>query len=89
MTEGAAIDLLGRFLHVALFVTTPILGACLVVGVLVGILQTATQINEGSVAYFAKLVGVTALLLVGSAPLAAQAIGYTRECIGAIAEVTR
>jgi flagellar biosynthetic protein FliQ len=76
-------------LKVTLIISGPLLLAALVGGLFVGIIQTATQINEPSIAFVVKCTAViVTLLLVG--PYAAQkAISYTRDTFGSVAQVVR
>ncbi|MBI3375599.1 MAG: flagellar biosynthesis protein FliQ [Betaproteobacteria bacterium] len=63
--EGVLAILL-RALEVMLLVSTPALGAALVTGLVVSILQAATQINEMTLAFIPKLLAVfVALALAG------------------------
>jgi len=67
----------------------PILLVALVVGLLVGVLQTATQINESSISFAAKLVAVSAtVLFLGSFALG-QLVEYTERTIASMADVAR
>ena len=54
MSPELALTELRRGLEVALWVGGPLLVAVLVVGVVVGVVQAATQINEPTIAFIAK-----------------------------------
>jgi flagellar biosynthetic protein FliQ len=60
-----------------------------VVGLLVGIFQTATQVNEASLSYLAKLIAVAAALVVVGPLMLTQLVDYTRSSIRAISGVVR
>ncbi|MGY0632989.1 flagellar biosynthetic protein FliQ [Luteimonas sp. A478] len=62
MTPELALTELRRGLEVALWVGGPLLLTVLVVGVVVGVLQAATQINEPTIAFVAKAAALTAAL---------------------------
>jgi flagellar biosynthetic protein FliQ len=67
----------------------PLLLALLVVGLGVGVLQAATQINEAAIGFLAKLtVMVLMLALLGSWSMQ-NLVDYTQRTIGSIADVTR
>jgi len=67
----------------------PLLLALLVVGLGVGVLQAATQINEAAIGFLAKLtVMVLILALLGSWSMQ-NLVDYTHHTIGSIADVTR
>lgn len=89
MNADQATVLIANLLQTTLMVAGPILLASLLAGVLVGIVQTATQINEASVSYVVKVVAVGAVLIVLGPRLAQQAIGYTRANFKAVATVVR
>lgn len=59
--------LLSDMLWVGALVLAPLLGAILVVGVLISVLQVATQVQEMTLAYVPKLIvaGLTLVLLGG------------------------
>ena len=89
MNSDQATMLIADLLRTVLYVAGPILVASLIAGVLVGIVQTATQINEASVSYVVKVVAVGAVLIVLGPRLAQTAIGYARQNLRAVATVVR
>lgn len=50
-------------MQTTLMVAAPILGTALAIGLIVSIFQAATQINEQTLSFIPKLVGVMAMLL--------------------------
>jgi len=67
METAAVIDLAREALWVTLIVSTPLLGVALVVGVLIGVIQAATSINEMTLSFIPKLVSMAvAVVLFGS-----------------------
>ena len=87
MNSDQATMLIADLLRTTLYVAGPILLVSLMAGVLVGIIQTATQINEASVSYVVKVVAVGAVLIVLGPRLAQQAVGYARQNLKAVATV--
>ena len=71
MESGVIIDLVYQALRMAAVLAGPILMALLVVGLIIGILQAATSVNESTVAFVPKLIvlGVV-ILLIGPVTLA-------------------
>mgnify|MGYP000862307257 CR=1 FL=1 len=66
MTPETAITEIGRGLQMALMMGAPPLLAVLTIGVVVGILQAATQINEQTIAFVMKAIALaTTLALTG------------------------
>jgi len=89
MTVDGAVELVIACLLVWTKTTGPLLLALLLVGVGVGVLQAATQINEAAIGFLAKLIvmGLT-LALLGSWSMQ-NLVDYTRRTIGSIADVVR
>ena len=78
MDTAAVVDLGRQALWITMLVSAPLLGISLLVGVVIGILQAATSINEMTLSFIPKLaaLGLT-LALVGSWQLATL-VDYTR-----------
>jgi flagellar biosynthetic protein FliQ len=56
MESGVIIDLIYQALRMAAVLAGPVLMALLVVGLVIGILQAATSVNESTVAFVPKLI---------------------------------
>ncbi len=84
MTPELALTELRRGLEVALWVGGPLLATVLVVGVVVGIVQAATQINEPTIAFVAKAAALTAALFALGAILLAYLVDYTTSLFRSI-----
>ncbi|MBU3565306.1 flagellar biosynthetic protein FliQ [Polynucleobacter sp. MWH-HuK1] len=65
MESGVILDLVFQALRMAGILAGPILMALLVVGLIIGILQAATSVNESTVAFVPKLIvfGIVILLI--------------------------
>jgi flagellar biosynthetic protein FliQ len=65
MESGVILDLVYQALRMAALLAGPILLALLVVGLIIGILQAATSVNESTVSFIPKLIifGVVVLLI--------------------------
>ena len=67
MDAAQVIDLVREALWVAVMVASPLLGVALAVGLIVGIFQAATSIQEMTLSFIPKLgIMVVALLVFGS-----------------------
>ena len=77
MSPELALTELRRGLEVALWVGGPLLVTVLVVGVIVGVVQAATQINEPTIAFVAKAAALTAALFALGAILLSYLVDYT------------
>lgn len=71
-------------LEVMLIVAGPLLIVALVVGLLVSILQAATQINEMTLSFIPKILGIFGTLLLLGPWMLATLIDYTRRLISSI-----
>ena len=90
MDESAALlGLADRMLWVTALVAGPILVCALAIGLIVGVIQAATSVNEQTLTFVPKL-AVTALVLVvlGGAMMTLLA-DFTREIFAAIATTAR
>lgn len=66
MNEGVVLGLMKEALTVSLLVGAPILATTLVIGVVVSVIQAVTQVNEATLTFVPKLIGVfVAMLLFG------------------------
>jgi flagellar biosynthesis protein FliQ len=84
-----AIALVGGLFRTTLFVAGPILACALVAGLIVGIIQTATQINEGSISFLVKVCAVLGIIVVLGPQLGSYVVSYTRTSFEEIAQVVR
>ena len=67
----------------------PVLTVTLVVGLVVGVLQAATQVNEASISFVTKLIAIVATFLVLGTWTLRQLVDYSTRTISSITEVTR
>ena len=84
MTPEVVMTLGQRALEMALMLAAPMLLAALAIGLLVGIFQAATQINEMTLSFIPKLLGLAAVLVVAGPWMLKELIGYTRLLIESI-----
>jgi flagellar biosynthetic protein FliQ len=67
MDTAAVMEIARQTLWVTIIVSAPLLGAALVVGLLVGVIQAATSINEMTLSFIPKLLTMAlALAVTGS-----------------------
>ena len=86
MGETAALlSLVDRMLWVTALVAAPVLLASLAVGLVVGILQAATSINEQTLTFVPKLAVIALVLVVMGAGMAALVGEFTQDIFGQIA----
>jgi flagellar biosynthetic protein FliQ len=51
-------------IEVTILIATPLLGSALIIGLIVSIFQAATQINEATLSFIPKLLGVLIVIIV-------------------------
>ena len=81
MDAHAAIDLARHALITTLIVSAPILIAGMAVGLIVGLLQAVTQIQEQSVAFVPKLVAMLVVLSISMPWLVTQMVDYFHDLV--------
>jgi flagellar biosynthesis protein FliQ len=89
MTVDGVAELFVKALIIAAKVAGPMLLATLLVGLIVGVLQAATQVNEASISFIAKLLAMTAVVVVLGSWTLRQLVDYTARTISSISEVVR
>lgn len=89
MSPDYALGLLQGLLHTTLLIAGPLLAAALVAGVMVGVLQTATQINEASLGYVVKVAATILALLLFGPMIAEKLVSYTRQSFESVSTVVR
>ena len=77
MTPDQALTELRLALETALIVGLPMLLTVLVVGVVLGIVQAATQINEPTIAFVAKAIALAFVMAAGGAWLIGRLVDFT------------
>jgi flagellar biosynthetic protein FliQ len=73
-----------RALEMTVMLAAPLLLVALLVGLLVGIFQAATQINEMTLSFIPKLIGMATAMLVAGPWMLKQLVNYTRMLIESI-----
>ena len=64
LSQGDFINIAQQAVYTALLVSAPVLGLGLAVGLLVSIIQAATQINEQTMSFISKILAVAAALII-------------------------
>lgn len=89
MDSGLVIEVTFKALWMAFVLSGPVLIALLVVGLIIGILQAATSVNESSVAFIPKLLVIAVVLLVAGPVSLALFVDYLREVIMELPDTLR
>lgn len=76
MTDTQVVEIVAGALMVALKLAGPVLAISLAVGVVVSLLQTITQIQEQTLTFVPKLIGVGLVLLIGGNWMLREVVGW-------------
>lgn len=64
MTPESVMTLGRQALEITMFISAPVLLTALIIGLLVSIFQAATQINEQTLSFIPKLIGMFVILII-------------------------
>lgn len=84
MTPELIMTIAQRALEITILLAAPLLLAGLVIGLLVGVFQAATQINESTLSFIPKLLGMAATLVIAGPWMLKLIVSYTRELFESI-----
>jgi flagellar biosynthetic protein FliQ len=84
MTPETVMTIGQHALEMTMMLAAPLLLVALAVGLLVGIFQAATQINEMTLSFIPKLIAIAVALMVAGPWMLRELIGYTRGLIESI-----
>ena len=84
MTPEVVMTIGQRALEITILLAAPLLLAALIIGLLVGVFQAATQINEMTLSFIPKLIGMAGTLVVAGPWRLKTIVGYTRELFESI-----
>jgi flagellar biosynthesis protein FliQ len=79
MNDAAVIEIAVQALLVTAKVSAPILAVSLGLGLAVSLLQSVTQIQEVTLTFVPKLLGVALVLVVGGHWMLATLVSFTKE----------
>ena len=81
MNQDGILELAGRTLEVAMLIGAPMLLSVLAVGVLIGLVQAATQINEMTLSFIPKLIALAVSLMAMGHWMLRVIVDFSRELI--------
>lgn len=88
MDATLVIELVFQALRMTLLLSGPILLGLLIVGLVIGILQAATQLNETTVAFVPKIVILVLIVLLAGPAILSIFSDYLREIVLRIPSIT-
>lgn len=89
MNEGTVIGIAREAMWVGLQVGAPILLVTLVLGIGVSILQAATQVNEATLTFVPKVIGVAAAMLILGPWMMETMVGFSSTLFANMASYGR
>jgi len=84
MTPETVMTVGTRALEITLLLAAPLLLVTLVTGLLVGVFQAATQINEMTLSFIPKLLAMAVTIAVAGPWMIKLIVGYTRQLFESI-----
>ena len=64
MPDDAFVDILRKMLYVSMMLSLPVLAAALIVGLMIGLLQAVTSIQEQTLAFVPKLFAIVLVFVI-------------------------
>jgi flagellar biosynthesis protein FliQ len=87
MTDSAVLEIALQTMVVALKLSAPILIPSLVIGFVISLVQSMTQIQEFTLAFVPKLIGVGVSLLISGNWMLHTLIAYTQDLFARLPEL--
>ena len=84
MTPEQVMSIGTQALQVMLLLAAPMLLVALAVGLLIGVFQAATQINEMTLSFIPKLLAIAATMVIAGPWMLKLIVGYSRGLIESI-----
>jgi flagellar biosynthetic protein FliQ len=84
MTPESVLDIGKEALHLTMLLAGPLLLSALAVGLLIGVFQAATQIQEMTLSFIPKLIALVFALLLAGPWMLHVIVDYTRNLFAAI-----
>ena len=81
MTSQSVLTLAQQAMEVTLMVSAPLLLAALVTGLVISILQAATQINEMTLSFIPKLIAMFLVMAIAGPWMLTTMVDYTRRML--------
>ncbi|OGT24193.1 MAG: EscS/YscS/HrcS family type III secretion system export apparatus protein [Gallionellales bacterium RIFOXYB12_FULL_54_9] len=84
MTPESVMTLGQQAIEMTLLLSAPLLLSALVIGLIVSIFQAATQINEQTLSFIPKLVGIFLVLILSGPWMMSMMVDFIRRLFGNI-----
>ena len=87
MSDHVVVNIAVQSILLATKLAAPMLGISLAIGLVVGLLQSATQIQEQTLTFVPKLAGVAIVILLAGHWMLAEMIGFTHSLFNMIPQL--
>ena len=87
MNSQTVLSISQNALETAVLVSAPLLVTALIIGLVVSILQAATQINEATLSFLPKLLGVFAAMIIAGPWMVQVLVDYMQRLFTSIPHV--
>lgn len=84
MTPESVMTLGQQAIELTLLISAPLLLSALIIGLVVSIFQAATQINEQTLSFIPKLVGIFLVLVIAGPWMVTMMVDFIRRLFGNI-----
>ena len=89
MEQAVALDLARQGVQVALMVILPMMAVSLFIGLAVSVLQAVTSVQEATLTFVPKLIGIAVVLVILGNWMLIQLVNYTHICFQRVAAIGR
>jgi flagellar biosynthetic protein FliQ len=89
MDEGAALDIARQGMEVALMVSLPVMAVTLFLGLLVSVFQAVTQVQEMTLTFVPKLIGIGIVLVLMGNWMLTTLVNYMLVCFDHAARIAQ
>lgn len=87
MTQDSVVSICVQAMEMALKLGLPLLLVGLVLGLVVSVFQAVTQIQEQTLTFIPKIIGLAVMLVVAGPWMLGQIVSYTQELYGQIPDL--
>jgi len=87
MTEGYVISLAQNAMTITLMIAGPVLIVSLIIGIVISLIQAATQINEVTLSFIPKIVGIGLVLMLLGSWMLQQLILFTSKILNSLPDL--
>jgi flagellar biosynthetic protein FliQ len=87
MNQDTVVSIVTHAMEVGLKIALPVLLAGLVIGLVVSVLQAVTQIQEQTLSFIPKILGLVVVVVVAGPWMLGQIVSWTQELYGQIPQL--